>query len=120
MPRARPVESHARRYKHNYKFSSRCHGLVPWSLTLAAKLSLTRFQTEGLAVHLIKRCRASSSERDAPRGKPEASSEILWLLSGSSERDAPRDKPVASSEILWPLSGSGKRQAPRDKPVASS
>src|SRR6266404_519235 len=37
MPRPCAVESHARHYKkHTHSLSSRCHGLAPWSLTLAA------------------------------------------------------------------------------------
>src|SRR6266566_4214445 len=36
MPRPCAVESHARRYKNNPSQKSlRCHGLAPWSLTLA-------------------------------------------------------------------------------------
>src|SRR5260370_12351293 len=36
MPRPCAVESHARRYKKAHSVSPRCHGLAPWSLTLAA------------------------------------------------------------------------------------
>ena len=42
MPRPCAVESHARCYKNalslslSLSLSSRCHGLAPWSLTLAA------------------------------------------------------------------------------------
>jgi hypothetical protein len=36
MPRPCAVESHARRYKKQSQPFLRCHGLAPWSLTLAA------------------------------------------------------------------------------------
>src|SRR5689334_20264571 len=36
MPRACPVEVHARRYTHDLKQLPGCHGLVPWRFTLAA------------------------------------------------------------------------------------
>src|SRR6185503_12682306 len=36
MPRACPVESHGGRYQRAGQDRKRCHGLVPWSLTVAA------------------------------------------------------------------------------------
>src|SRR5690348_10582173 len=36
MPRACPVEHHARRYTDGLKQPTGCHGLVPWSITLVA------------------------------------------------------------------------------------
>src|SRR5713101_5537833 len=36
MPRPCAVESHAHRYKRQFRRVFRCHGLAPWSLTLTA------------------------------------------------------------------------------------
>src|SRR6266849_6872602 len=36
MPRPCAVETHAHRYKRQFRRVFRCHGLVPWSLTLTA------------------------------------------------------------------------------------
>jgi hypothetical protein len=36
MPRPCAVEFHARRYKEKLHNSLSCHGLAPWSFTLAA------------------------------------------------------------------------------------
>src|SRR6266851_3348862 len=37
MPRPCAVESHARRYKRQFRRVFRCHGLVPWSLTVSVE-----------------------------------------------------------------------------------
>src|SRR5262245_62797057 len=75
MPRACPVEPHARSYKGN--LIPRCHGLVPWSLTLVA--------TEAPNVRL--------------HGKPVASSKRAAVVC-SGQHETPRRKAVASSSGL--------------------
>src|SRR6185503_19085676 len=47
MPRDCPVESHGGRYQRAGQDRKRCHGLVPWSLTVAA----TNEQAK-----IVKRC----------------------------------------------------------------
>jgi hypothetical protein len=42
MPRACPVEAHARGYRR-HSFFPRCHGLVPWRLTLVATAATAFF-----------------------------------------------------------------------------
>src|SRR5689334_8986115 len=50
MPRACPVEHHARRYTDGIKQPTGCHGLVPWSITLVATptVSSNRLDATGL------------------------------------------------------------------------
>src|SRR6266849_618334 len=45
MPRPCAVESHAHRYKRQFRRVFRCHGLVPWRLTLTA----TKDNSEGFS-----------------------------------------------------------------------
>ena len=81
MPRPCAVETHARRYKIRRKGSCRCHGLVPWRLTLAAKAQAPI---------------TKSIEREPPRRKALASSRVLRLFV-AAKREPPRRKAVAST-----------------------
>src|SRR5690349_23226008 len=51
MPRACPVEHHARRYTDGLKQPTGCHGLVPWSITRVATptVSSNRLDATGLS-----------------------------------------------------------------------
>jgi hypothetical protein len=60
----------------------------------------------------VSRLLLSSQEREPPRLQAVASVFDALLVAGSSNREAPRDKPVASSL-------NNHREAPREKPVAS-
>jgi hypothetical protein len=76
-------------------YGLRCHGLVPWSLTLAATNGQPDFQMpRACPVEFHARC-YNSCQRETPRDKPVASSREPVLL--SCQRETPRDKPVASS-----------------------
>ena len=100
--------------------SRRCHGLVPWSFTLAAKqnLSPTLEMPRDCPVE-FSRSLLFSWEREPPRGKPVASS-FGWQNRCSVQRKTPRGKPVASSFAGWQNRCSVQGETPRGKPVASS
>jgi len=77
--------------------AQRCHGLVPWSLTLAATQNpKTRLQMPRACPVEFSRSLLFSWEREASTAQGRGI-QIRWLEAAcSSERDTPRDKPVAS------------------------
>jgi hypothetical protein len=115
MPRACPVEAHARGYCR-HSFFPRCHGLVPWRLTLVATaataffLDATGLSRGGSRWWLLPPQLFSSMPRACPV-------EAHARGSSSGDREAPRDEPVASGREA--AVGSGQREPPRHKAVAS-
>src|SRR5262252_4488950 len=88
----------------------RCHGLAPWSFTLAATTATALLRMPRacpVEPHAVSYC---SGDREAPRDKPVASRNRAALCSG--EREAPRDKPVASRAVWLHLFLKDHKSAP--------
>src|SRR6266481_162151 len=86
MPRPCAVESHARRYKKRHN-SRRCHGLAPWSLTLApTKKRHNSRRCHGLAPWSLtlevfgNELQSFSNKRESPRRKAGASANFVNVL----------------------------------------
>jgi hypothetical protein len=115
MPRACPVEAHVGGYCR-HSFFSRCHGHVPWRLTLVATaataffLDATGLFRGGSRWWLLPPQLFFSMPRACP---VEAHAGAYCRR----DREAPRDKPVASRREA--AVGSGQREPPRHKAVAS-
>src|SRR4030095_271926 len=105
MPRACPVELHVRCYKgHESQNFTRCHGLAPWSFTLAATKDMSHRISQD-ATGLPRGASRSLLQENRFQGVLLAPSVRLhgtspWHLVRSlkrprcsSEREAPRDKP---------------------------
>jgi len=76
---------------------SRCHGLVPWSFTMAPTKTRNLILPDATGLSRgVSRLQLDSVKREPPRDKPVASGACVSRL-GSDQRETPRDKPVASS-----------------------
>src|SRR5689334_23041253 len=66
MPRACPVEHHARRYTDGLKQPTGCHGLVPWRFTLVATPTISSNRLDATALGRGgSRSSLNSRKRDA-------------------------------------------------------
>jgi len=120
----------------------RCHGLAPWSFTIAAiqnqkhkyempracpvefsRLPLSKTKNTNTRCHGLVPWSFHARGYIAANVKLHGTSpwhpSVIFKLACSGNREAPRDKPVASKRD-FKLACSGNRETPRGKPVASS
>src|SRR6266851_6070208 len=87
MPRPCAVEFHARRYQQKLHNFLRCHGLAPWSLTLAAtNKSCTTF----LDATALRRGVSRSPLQRKPPNSPRCHGLAPWSLTLAATKKAPQ------------------------------